>query len=190
MKESNDKEEKYNIKLHFYGEEIVFNVNNDYNNFKNNICKIFKISTEQFNSISLSYLDEDGDSIILKTSEDFSIFFQQVRQKLVSSMTAEINEDSQIDPKSLFDSALNYKEQIEQANNQINNESNIFNLNVNNNNQNNNYDFIDLDFSNTNQNIKDNEMEKKQPINNDVQIENIIFNHICKFCSIHPIIVV
>ena len=181
MNEKENQEEKFNIKIKFYGEEIDTELKVDYNHFIWNICNIFNIHPEQFNSIALSYFDEDGDSIILSTKEDYAIFLQQVKEKIVRSITAEINENSQIDPMACLDSALDYKDKIEQANNQIKieNKQNIFNNDINNN----------LGINN-NQNINNNIPQNNQPNNNNEHIENIIFNYPCSYCQINPIICV
>ena len=170
MNEEENQEEKFNIKIKFYGEEIDTELKVDYNHFIWNICNIFNIHPEQFKSIALSYFDEDGDSIILSTKEDYAIFLQQVKEKIVRSITAEINQNSQIDPMACLDSALDYKDKIEQANNQIKieNKQNIFNNDINNN----------LGINN-NQNINNNIPQNNQPNNNNEHIENIIFNYPC-----------
>ena len=86
MEEKNDNEETFNIKLNLYDELIDLKVNSDYNYFVKNICTILNISPEQLKSFSLSYNDEDGDSILLSTEEDYTIFFQQVKEKTVNSL--------------------------------------------------------------------------------------------------------
>ena len=118
MKEKDD-DEIFNSTIYFYDEKIDILLNSDYNTFINNICKIIQIPPEQFNSLKISYLDEDGDSIILTSEEDYKIFFQQIKDKTVNGINLEIDENSNINPIASFGSALDYKEQIEQAKNNI-----------------------------------------------------------------------
>lgn len=204
MKEKNNNEEIFNIKLYLYEELIDLQVNSDYNYFIKNICTILNVSPEQLNSFSLSYNDEDGDSILLSTEDDYTIFFQQVKENLVNTVRVEINENKNIDPIACFGSALNYKEQIMQANNQIknnnnninniNNSNNVININLNNNilnsndNIENEYDKFDLDLDN-NQNIN-NLIFNKEPENNDANINDLIFEYKCNLCPTYPIICV
>ena len=202
MEEKNDNEETFNIKLNLYDELIDLKVNSDYNYFVKNICTILNVSPEQLKSFSLSYNDEDGDSILLSTEEDYTIFFQQVKEKTVNSLIVEIKENKNIDPNACFGSALDYQEQIEQANNQIKNDNNNIN-NINNSNSGNNinlnnnifnsndnienkHDKIDLD---NNQNIN-NLNSNKESDNNDAQINDLIFEYKCSKCPTYPIICV
>ena len=203
MKEKNENEENYNIKINVYNELIDFKINSDYNNFIHNFCKIFNVAPEKINSFILSYNDEDGDSIMLTTEEDYTIFFQQVKEKTVNSLIVEINENknNDIDPIECFGSALNYQEQIDQANNQIkndinnnmNNNNNINNINMNNiiNKSNdkiiNSYADINLDIDYNNQNVN-NFIPNNEYDNNNGQIDDIIFEYKCTNCSTYPII--
>lgn len=185
MEEKKDiKEETYDIKIDFYGEKLDFKLTSDYNSFIKNISDILKIPSDQLNSICLSYNDEDGDSIMISTQEDFSIFVQQVKEKITNLLIIEINENSKIDPIDLMNSALNYQDQIAQANNEINNQNNKENNNNNiNNNEElniNNIDNKDKD----NNNIINNEENKKY----EEPIDNIIFNCQCSSCSDYPIV--
>jgi hypothetical protein len=201
MKEKNENEENYNIKINIYNELIDFKINSDYNNFIHNFCKIFNVAPEKINSFILSYNDEDGDSIMLTTEEDYIIFFQQVKEKTVNSLIVEINENknNDIDPIECFGSALNYQEQIDQANNQIKNDNNNMNNNINSNsdinlnnivNSNdkivNSYENINLDIDSNSQNY--NNLISNNDNNNNGQIDDIIFEYKCSNCSTYPII--
>lgn len=166
-------DEKVNIKLNFYGELIDYTINSDYLSFLKDICGIFGLSMNQLGSISLSYTDEDGDIIILSTKEDFSVFLEQAKQKVVDILIVEVNEESNIDPISLMDSALNYQEQVEEANASLinSNQNNINNDNNNNYYNNNNYD----DY---NDNIQSQEVNNEAPL---------IFYVECNKCQISPL---
>ena len=193
MKEEEDKKDKEEIikaKINFYEEQIDIQLNSDFKSFVNNICNILKIPSEQYNSLAISYNDEDGDNIILSTEEDYILYFQQLKDKTVNGLIVEVKEDSKIDPIACFGSAINYQEQIDEANKQIQKENNNLNKdiknNINNNNINNNIinnnDNIKDYFNNNNNLIINNEPQKEKPIN------DIIFEFGCSSCSTYPII--
>ena len=164
-------DERVNIKLNFYGELIDYAINSDYLSFLKDLCGIFGLSMNKLSSISLSYNDEDGDVIMVSTKEDFAIFLEQVNQKVVDTLIVEVKEESNIDPISLMDSALNYQEQVEEAN------ANLINSNQNNiNNDNNYYNINNLDDYNNIQN---------QEVNNE---EPLVFYVECNSCQIYPLL--
>jgi len=170
-------DEKVNIKLNFYGELIDYAVNSDYLSFLKDLCGIFGLSMNQLSSISLSYADEDGDVVMVSTKEDFLIFLEQARQKVVDTLIVEVKEESNIDPISLMDSALNYQEQVEEANaNLINSNQNNINNIDNINNDNNYYNINNYDDYNNLQN---------QEVNNQAPL---VFYVECNSCQIYPLI--
>ena len=190
MKENDDKDEIFNSQINFYDEKIEIQLNSDYNSFVNNICKIIQIPQDQFNSLKISYLDEDGDTIILNSEEDYIIFFQQIKDKIVNEVNVEIQENSNIDPIASFGSALNYKDQIEQANKKIEDENKNNNIIININNMHDNemsYDNIEDNFGNSGQNIN-NIINNEDPDKEDAPLDDIIFDYKCKSCSTYPII--
>ena len=147
--EEDDEEEIFYTKIIFLNEKFDLQISPEYNSFIKNICNLFKISLEQYNSLKISYKDEDDDNIILSTKEDFMLYFEQVKEKTVNGLIIEIKEDSDINPIECFDSALDYKEQIDEVNKQIINENNNLNKNIDN---------------NINNNINDNIINKKDNI--------------------------
>ena len=192
MKEEEDKKDKEEIiktKINFYEEQIDIKLNSDFKSFVNNICNILKIPSDQYNSLAISYNDEEGDNIILSTEEDYILYFQQLKDKTVNGLIVEVKEDSKVDPIACFGSALNYQEQIDEANKQIQKENNNLNqdikINIDNNNINNN-------IIKNNDNIKDNFDNNNLIINNepqkDIPINDIIFKFECSSCSSYPII--
>ena len=190
MKEKNDKDENYNSKIYFYEEEIYIQLNSDYNSFINNICKIIQIAPKEFSSLKLSYLDEDSDVIILNSEEDYIIFLQQIKDKIVNGVNVEIKENSKIDPIECFGSALNYKDQIDQANKKIeenekNKNNNFVNINNIDDNKMSNDNIIN-NINNSEQNI--NNIISKEELNDNAPIDDIIFDYKCKSCSTYPII--
>ena len=164
----NDDDKICNIKVNFYNEQIELKINSDYNSFLKNVCRILKISEEQTNSITLRYVDEDGDNIIITNQDDYSICFEQVKKEIVKEIVLEINEKSKFDPIKCLGSALDYKDQIEKENNNFN-DDNIGN-NIN--------------------NIKDfdNLIKNEESININIPNGNIVFNYRCSSCSTYPIL--
>ena len=93
MKEEEDKKDKEEIikaKINFYEEQIDIQLNSDFKSFVNNICNILKIPSEQYNSLAISYNDEEGDNIILSTEEDYILYFQQLKDKTVNGLIVEV----------------------------------------------------------------------------------------------------
>ena len=203
IEEKEDKEviiENISTKINFYGEQIDVQLNSDFNSFVNNICNILNIPLDKFNSLAITYNDEDGDNIILSTEEDYILYFQQLKDKTVNGLIVEIKEDSEINPIDCFDSALDYKQQIDEANVQILNEENNLNKDIDNNINNNLKDNlinnnINYNMVNNNDNIQDNlDINNNNLIVNknhekDIPIDDLVFHHFeCTSCKTYPII--
>ena len=185
--EKKEKEEAFNIKLNFYDEQIDIQINSDYNSFINNICNILQLPKDKLDSLTISYYDEDKDSIILATEEDYTLYLQQLKEKIVDSINIEIKDDPEIEPLECFGSALDYQEKINKSNNQIKYDSiNIINNKVEENHINSN---ININDNIINNNEINNSIQNKDEINdNDIKVEDIIFYYKCTSCSIYPII--
>ncbi len=169
--EENEDEKTYNIKINIYGEDIDLTINSDYNLFCKNICIILKISSQDLKEIILSYYDEDGDHIKLSCEDDYEIFFDQVKDKTVTKLNIEINENSKINAIKCLSDALIYqenhsKEYLDDDND--NNINNNININKDNNNDNNNIIKIKNDKNNNNNDNKDIIIHK----DNDYEINN------------------
>ena len=78
--------ENLNIQVNYYDENILLSINSNYETFIKNFCDFLKINPDEFNSYSLSYHDQDGDSIILSTIEDYKLVVQQVKEKIVNKL--------------------------------------------------------------------------------------------------------
>ena len=124
-------EKMFKVRLIFNEEEVVIDLNSDYEYFINSICNILKISIEQFSFLSLSYTDNEGDNIILSSLEDYNIFFQQVSHEQVDNFRISIKENSDLDQNECLINLLNYKEKFETENNNDIINNNIYN-NINN----------------------------------------------------------
>ena len=139
-------DEDLKIKLYFFDSEIDLSVNDDYQSFVSNICKIIKVSEEDIDMIILTYLDDDGDSITLSCKADYDIFYTQVKESLVKKISLKIKEDSRLDADECFSNFINYKEKNTENNYIINNnnfnetrDNDIINNKINNINEINNY---------------------------------------------------
>jgi hypothetical protein len=185
--EKKEKEETINIKLNFYYEQIDIQINSDYNSFINNICNILQLTKDKLDSLAISYYDEDKDSIILATEEDYALYLQQLKEKIVDSINIEIKDDSEIEPLECFGSALDYQDQINKSNNHIKNDSiNIINNKVEENHINSS---ININDNIINNNDINNSIQNKDEINDyDIKVEDIVFYYKCTSCSIYPII--
>ena len=169
--EENEDEKTYNIKINIYGEDIDLTINSDYNLFCKDICIILKISSQDLKEIILSYYDEDGDHIKLSSSDDYEIFFDQVKDKTVTKLNIEINENSKINAIKCLSDALIYQENHSKEYLDDENDNNINNniiINKDNNNDNNNIIKIKNDKNNNNNDNKDIIIHK----DNDYEINN------------------
>ena len=198
MKEKDGVKDNYNVKINIFGNENDLKINSEYILFRKNICNLVNIPQEYFNTILLSYLDEDNDNIQLLTEEDYEIFLQQVKEGKASRIKLEINEnykneiiENQDKKEPLKDSQkindINIHNDINKNNindfieNNNNNNINHGNkININNINYNiNNFDIDDYNNNKSNQNIKNNK---------NVNINDIIFNYPCNYCKKEPIV--
>ena len=88
--------QKFYIDMEYYGQLIKnFPITNDYNVLIQDICYFTYVPPEQFKSLKVMYKDDDGDCIIIKTKEDYEIFYENVKNKVVSKLITEINYDDE-----------------------------------------------------------------------------------------------
>ena len=191
--------ENYNIKINFNNQDIDLLIDSNFDSFIQNICNILKISLEEINSFGLSYTDEDGDNILITTEDDYKLFFQQVKEKIVYNLIIEKKDPNK------------YNSNLNQINESINNQSNLEYSNSINNSQNNNNNQMEskININNSNQNIKNNNNisnsnsnnfensynnnnapSNRVPIQDDVPIDNIVYYYKCTTCSTYPIVCV
>ena len=181
MENKQKKNETYNIKLNLLQEKIDIQISSDYKDFITNICNILLISHEQFNSLLLSYIDEDGDSTILSNEEDYMIFIQQIKKKLVNNLYLEFTIDSKIDQNLCLGYALDYQEQIEKVNNNVIKNNNKINNNFNDNYINDNMNNNKINYDNNNYILN------KEP-NNNTPVDDKLFFFNCHYCDVFPIV--
>ena len=117
--------ENYNIKINFNNQDIDLLIDSNFDSFIQNICSILKISLEEINSFGLSYTDEDGDNILITTEDDYNLFFQQVKDKLVSSLIIDKKDGNKNNSNlNQINESINNQSNLEYSNNTINNSQN------------------------------------------------------------------
>ena len=183
-------EEMFKVKFIFNEEQLEISLNSQYDYFINSICSILKITKEQFNNLIVSYIDSDEDNIILSSPEDYDIFFQQIAQKQIDNFKIKIKENCDLDQNQCLINLLEYKDQQELKNNnenKINEDENINNNHQEDNNINiNNINNIYQERYNINEFNDYFEQNKKD--NEDIPIDNLIFDYKCNNCQIYPIV--
>ena len=169
-------EEMFDVKLIFNEEEVEIQLNSQYDYFLNSICNIISISLEDIKDLSVSYIDSDGDNIVLSGLEDYKIFFQQVSDKLVDSFKVTVKENANIDQNQCLINLLNFKEKLEIRNNNrsINNNNINVNNSINNNINVNNSLNNNINFDN---NYKDEENNNMNNYNQDISNNKNSFNY-------------
>ena len=100
------------VELSFLDLKIDLSLNNNYFSFISNICKIIKISKEDIDFIILSYIDDDGDTILLSSKDDYDILYAQVKENLVNKLLLNIKENSKLNANECYMNFLNYSEKI------------------------------------------------------------------------------
>ena len=181
--------ENYNIKITFNNQDIDLSIDSKFDSFIKKIFNILQISLEEINSFGLSYTDEDGDNILITTEDDYKIFFQQVKEKLVNHLIIEKNDNKKNDDNlNQIKENINNESNLQYSNKSINNSQNKINISnsyINNNNisyyKNNNFENSENNKSNKIIPNKDKE---------DVPIENIVYYYKCSSCSTYPIVCV
>ena len=191
---NDDNGENLNIQVNYYDENIELSINSDYETFIQKICDFLKINPDEFNSYSLRYHDQDGDSIILSTIEDYKLFVQQVKENIVNKLIIEKKENIEDNDNEMKNSENNISNFINSSlNNNKNNNSKYVYESINNNSIKDNNKNIDSNYiynSINNNSIRDNNISNKKRNEDDIPIENIIFNSKCSSCRVYPIVCV
>ena len=188
----------FKVKFVFNEEQLEISLNSRYKYFINTICNILKISNDKFNNLIVSYIDSDEDNIILSGPEDYDIFFQQIAQKQVDNFKVTIKENCDLDQDQCLMKFLEFKDkqELENNNNNIkNNDENKINEdeNINNNHKEDNNNINNININNKyieKYDIKEfnNDFEQNQKDNEDVPIDNLIFDYKCSNCELNPIL--
>ena len=158
-------------KFKFYEDVVEINFSTKFVYFKETLEKMLGLTDDNFSNIKLSYKDEDGDKIEIKTEEDYKIFFDELKKRndeLI--MLAEVKEESNISIQQCSVSILAYV--------QKNNRGNINNVSEQIKEKNKSLELSDEINPN---NISNNEKSKEkivQPQNNNVISNNLNINQI------------
>ena len=185
------------VTLYFNEESAEISINSNYDYFLNTVCNIIQIQSEQLKSLSISYIDNEDDNVVLTSQEDYDIFFDQLSENLVKNLKITVKPNSNLDQDECLIHFISYKENSGQNSNiklNYNNYNNI-NNNYNNNfinNSNNNFNFNEI---NNNNNININNSNNYHDINEineekneDQNIDDIVFDYKCSKCEIYPIV--
>ena len=186
------------VTLYFNEESAEISINSNYDYFLNTVCNIIQIQSEQLKSLSISYIDNEDDNVVLTSQEDYDIFFDQLSENLVKNLKITVKPNSNLDQDECLIHFISYKENSGQNSNiklNYNNYNNI-NNNYNNNfinNSNNNFNFNEINNNNNNNNINNsnnyhdiNEINEEK--NEDQNIDDIVFDYKCSKCEIYPIV--
>lgn len=178
-----NKNEEIIAYIKFYGEIKKVILSNTFDEFKLKLCKVLEINENLFNSLKLSYKDEDNDTISVSSEEDYNILIGQIKSKEVDIINIEKEGNANIDinacEKSIlkFNEKLNKDEENEKEEIKINNK----NLNIisnqqfeinNEENNNKNYNNIQKNEIIINNNIPNNKINNNLIIHNDNDLES------------------
>ena len=109
-------------KFKFYEDVVEINFSTKFVYFKETLEKMLGLTDDNFSNIKLSYKDEDGDKIEIKTEEDYKIFFDELKKRSDELlMLAEVKEESNISIQQCSVSILAYVQKNNRGN--INNVS-------------------------------------------------------------------
>ena len=185
------------VTLYFNEESTEISINSNYDYFLNTVCNIIQIQSEQLKSLSISYIDNEDDNVVLTSQEDYDIFFDQLSENLVKNLKITVKPNSNLDQDECLIHFISYKENsgqnsnIKLNNNNYNNINNNYNNNFINN-SNNNFNFNEI---NNNNNININNSNNYHDINeineekNEEQnIDDLVFDYKCSKCEIYPIV--
>ena len=84
-----------------------------FEDFKKKICKVLQLDENLFNSLKISYNDEDNDVILVGSDEDYNILIDQVKNNEVNLLNIEIDKNSNIDSNACVESFINFQENSE-----------------------------------------------------------------------------
>ena len=70
--------EKFNGRIKFYDDNVNFIFPEKYENFKTSLGELLGLLEENFLNIKLSYKDEDGDKIEIRSADDYKMFIEEI----------------------------------------------------------------------------------------------------------------
>ena len=142
--------------IQFYGEIKKVKLPQTFEGLQEKISKMLQINSEVISSLIISYKDEDNDSVMVNSNEDYLILLDQIKSKQVNIIIVEKGDKANIDVNTCSQSLIKFKEKIDN-----NDEANKKNL-----------DIV------SNQQFEINKQEKKEePNNKKIKINNININN-------------
>ena len=178
-----NKNEEIIAYIKFYGEIKKVILSNTFDEFKLKLCKVLEINENLFNSLKLSYKDEDNDTISVSSEEDYNILIGQIKSKEVDIINIEKEGNANIDINACEKSILKFNEKLNKDEENEREEIKINNKNLNiisnqqfeiNNEENNNkkYNNINKNEIIINNNIPNNKINNNLIIHNDNDLES------------------
>ena len=178
-----NKNEEIIAYIKFYGEIKKVILSNTFDEFKLKLCKVLEINENLFNSLKLSYKDEDNDTISVSSEEDYNILIGQIKSKEVDIINIEKEGNANIDINACEKSILKFNEKLNKDEENEKEEIKINNKNLNiisyqqfeiNNEENNNkkYNNIQKNEIIINNNIPNNKINNNLIIHNDNDLES------------------
>ena len=112
--------------IKFYNEIKKLKMIDDFTEMKKKICNILQLKEESFKLLTLSYKDEDGDTIQVVTEEDYNILFDQMKTKQVDILNIGVSENSDVNIEECLSSIVKFKENFDDEEKQ----KNMNNINI------------------------------------------------------------
>ena len=120
-----EKSEEIIAYIKFYSEIKKVILTPKFEDFKKKLCTVLQINENLFNSLKLSYKDEEGDKISVSSEEDYNILLGQIESKEVDIINIEIEENADIDINACSNSILKFNDKINQEENDKEENKNI-----------------------------------------------------------------
>ena len=126
----NNKNEEILAYIKFYSEIKKIIITPSFEEFKKKICNVLQINENVFNSLKLSYKDDDGDTISVSSEEDYNILLNQIKNKEVDIINIETDENANIDIDACSHSLVKFHEKIDEGETVEEEKNNKNNLNI------------------------------------------------------------
>ena len=126
----NNKNEEIIAYIKFYSEIKKVVLTPSFEEFKKKICNVLQVKENLFNSLKLSYKDDDGDTISVSSEEDYNILINQIKSKEVDIINIETDKSANIDIEACSHSILKFHEKIDEGETVEEEKNNKNNLNI------------------------------------------------------------
>ena len=126
----NNKNEEIIAYIKFYSEIKKIVLTPSFEEFKKKICNVLQVNENSFDSLKLSYKDDDGDTISVSSEEDYNILINQIKSKEVDIINIETDKSANIDIDACSHSILKFHEKIDEGETVEEGKNNKNNLNI------------------------------------------------------------